>query len=283
MNNSVILAGLDQFLNQAGSKKGLSREKEQEIALKYYETGSQEAAHELVVSHLPLVIKIAFQHRGYMIPLQDLIQEGTIGLMKAVKRFDPFKGYRLASFAFWWIRAYMRNFILNCWNLVKLGTTQAQRKLFFRIGDIGEHFDQESKAIRVRALAEKLNVKEDDVIEMEARVKAREWSLSEPIGEDADISAMDLLEDGSPNQEARLIGEESKAALCELTRNALKKLDSRELFIIRKRFMEDSPWTLQKLSEHFGTSRERMRQIQTRALGKLRKELSPNMLEMACA
>ena len=172
MNDSVVLSGLDNFLNQAGSTRGLTREKEYELAVEYAKTGSQEAAHELVVSHLPFVIKIAFQHRGYMIPLQDLIQEGAIGLMKAVKRFDPYKGYRLASFAFWWIRAYIRNFILNCWNLVKLGTTQAQRKLFFRIGDIGEHFDQETKSNRVRALAAKLRVKEDDVIEMEARVKA---------------------------------------------------------------------------------------------------------------
>ncbi len=283
MNDSVVLSGLDNFLNQAGSTRGLTREKEYELAVEYAKTGSQEAAHTLVVSHLPFVIKIAFQHRGYMIPLQDLIQEGAIGLMKAVKRFDPYKGYRLASFAFWWIRAYIRNFILNCWNLVKLGTTQAQRKLFFRIGDIGEHFDQETKSNRVRALAAKLRVKEDDVIEMEARVKAREWSLSDPIGEDSDVSAMDLLEDRSPNQESLLIGEESKTALCAMTKNTLKKLDPRELFIVRKRFMEEPAWTLQKLSEHFGTSRERMRQIQTRALGKLRKELGPQMFERACA
>ncbi len=118
-------------------------EREFELAVKYHETGEVEAAQEMVVSHLPFVVKVAFQYRHYMIPVQDLIQEGTIGLMKAVKRFDPYRGYRLVSFAVWWIKAYIKNFILKNWNLVKLGTTQAQRKLFFRIGDAGEHSDEE--------------------------------------------------------------------------------------------------------------------------------------------
>ena len=142
MNYPVVTKQWDQFLTLVRSIKPLTPEKEFELAVKYSETGDVGAAQELVVSHLPFVVKVAFQYRHYMIPVQDLIQEGTIGLMKAVKRFDPHRGFRLVSFAVWWIKAYIKNFILRSWNLVKLGTTQAQRKLFFRIGDIGEHLDE---------------------------------------------------------------------------------------------------------------------------------------------
>ena len=156
MNYPVLANGLDSFLAQVRTIKPLSPEREYEIAVKYKETGDIDAAHELVVSHLPFVVKVAFQYRHYQIPVQDLIQEGTIGLMKAVKRFDPYRGFRLVSFAVWWIKAYIKNFILKSWNLVKLGTTQAQRKLFFRIGDIGEHFDEDARAARIKELAEDL-------------------------------------------------------------------------------------------------------------------------------
>jgi RNA polymerase sigma-32 factor len=253
----------------------LTPEREHALAVRYRETGDREAAHELVVSHLPFVVKVAFQYRHYMIPLPDLIQEGTIGLMKAVKRFDPDKGYRLVSFAVWWIKAYIKNFILKSWNLVKLGTTQAQRKLFFRIGDIGEHMDDASRDARIDELARELKVKPDDVIEVQARMKAREWSLNEMVGEDKDIMSMELLEDQSANQEEMLMEQERERDLSRATKKALRKLDPRERFIVSKRFMEDSPWTLQKLGEHFGTSRERVRQLEKRALNKLRNELSP--------
>ena len=139
MNYPVVATQPDSFLSQVRGIAPLSPEHEFELAVKYRETGDVKAAHELVVSHLPFVVKIAFQYRHYMLPVQDLIQEGSIGLMKAVKRFDPHKGFRLVSFAVWWIKAYIKNFILRSWNLVRLGTTQAQRKLFFRIGDIGVH------------------------------------------------------------------------------------------------------------------------------------------------
>lgn len=208
-----------------------------------------------------------------MIPVQDLAQEGAIGLMKAVQRFDPDKGYRLISFAVWWIKAYIKNFILRSWNLVKLGTTQAQRKLFFRIGDIGEHMDAADRDARIQELATELKVKTDDVIEVEARVKAREWSLNEGVGEDKELSAIEFLEDHSPNQERLLIERETEQDLSEATEKALEKLDPRERFIVSKRFMDDSPWTLQKLGDHFGTSRERVRQLEKRALNKLKQEL----------
>ncbi|MCX5871619.1 MAG: RNA polymerase factor sigma-32 [Deltaproteobacteria bacterium] len=274
MNYPVSINQLDQFLTQVRSIKPLTAESEFALAVRYQESGDVEAAHELVVSHLPFVVKIAFKYRHYMLPVQDLIQEGSIGLMKAVKRFDPYKGYRLVSFAVWWVKAYIKNFILKSWNLVKLGTTQAQRKLFFRIGDIGEHKDAESRTERIEKLAEELNVKSDDVIEVEARVKARDWSLNEALGDDKNFTAIEMLADDSDNQETRMMDLESERELSKATDKALKKLDDRERFIVEKRFMDDSPWTLQKLGEHFGTSRERMRQIEKRALGKLKRELS---------
>jgi RNA polymerase sigma-32 factor len=281
MNYPVAINQLDQFLTKVRTIKPLSAEREFELAVKFRESGDKEAAHELVVSHLPFVVKIAFKYRHYMLPVQDLIQEGSIGLMKAVKRFDPHKGFRLVSFAIWWVKAYIKNYILKSWNLVKLGTTQAQRKLFFRIGDIGEHKDQQSRTERIDKLAEELNVTSDNVIEVEARIKARDWSLNEPLGENKDFTGIEMLEDQSDNQETRMMSMESDRDLCEATDNALNSLDERERFIVEKRFMDDSPWTLQKLGEHFGTSRERMRQIEKRALGKLRRELSSSFSEAA--
>jgi len=275
MNYPVLSNNLDSFLAQVREIKPLSQEREFELAVRYREHGDIDAAHELVVSHLPFVVKIAFQYRHYMLPVQDLIQEGTIGLMKAVKRFDPYRGYRLVSFGIWWIKAYIKNFILKSWSLVKLGTTQAQRKLFFRIGDIGEHLDESEREARIRELAAELNVKEDDVIEVEARVKTRERSLNEGLGEGHDVTPLEFLEDSAPNQETTLIEIEEMSNLQDATRKALKKLDSREQFIICKRFMEDEPWTLQRIGDHFGTSRERVRQLESRALSKLRKEISP--------
>jgi RNA polymerase sigma-32 factor len=281
MNYPIAINQLDQFLTQVRSIKPLSADREFELAVKFKESGDVEAAHELVVSHLPFVVKIAFKYRHYMLPVQDLIQEGSIGLMKAVKRFDPYKGFRLVSFAVWWVKAYIKNFILKSWNLVKLGTTQAQRKLFFRIGDIGQQKDEKSRSERIDKLAEELNVTSDDVIEVEARVKARDWSLDEPLGDDRHFTAMEMLEDKSDDQETRMMSLESDRDLCEATDKALRRLDERERFIVEKRFMDDSPWTLQRLGEHFGTSRERMRQIEKRALGKLRRELSSGFSEAA--
>ena len=281
MNYTVVSTGRDQFFSLVRSIKPLSREREFELAVKYHETGDVEAAQEMVVSHLPFVVKVAFGYRHYMIPVQDLIQEGTIGLMKAVKRFDPYRGFRLVSFAVWWIKAYIRNFIMKDWNLVKLGTTQAQRKLFFRIGDVGEHADEETRREHIEDLATELKVKPEDVIEVQARMKARERSLNEMVGDEKDISALDLLPADSPDQESQLIERETEQEFSAATDNALKKLDTRERFIVTKRYMEDSPWTLQKLGDHFGTSRERVRQLEKRALKKLKGEFSPSLLEGA--
>lgn len=277
MNYPVAINSLNQFLTEVRKITPLSPEREYELAVRFKKTTDREAAHELIVSHLPFVVKVAFQYRHYMLPMQDLIQEGAVGLMKSLKRFDPYKGYRLVSFAVWWIKAYIKNYIIKSWNLVKLGTTQAQRKLFYRIGDIGEHVDADSKNLRVRELAAELDVKEDDVIEMEARMKARELSLDQVLGDGDSLTGMDLLEDDTPDQEAALIEQETRANVTGLTSTALQKLDARERFIINRRYLDDSPWTLQKLGDHFGTTRERVRQLEQRALKKLKKELEPHV------
>ncbi|MEW6347485.1 MAG: RNA polymerase factor sigma-32 [Thermodesulfobacteriota bacterium] len=279
MNYPVVATQSDGFLSQVRTIKPLSPEREFELAVRYRETGDVQAAHELVVSHLPFVVKIAYQYRHYMLPVQDLIQEGSIGLMKAVKRFDPHKGFRLVSFAVWWIKAYMKNFILRSWNLVRLGTTQAQRKLFFRIGDIGEHFDRESKDARVKELAEELKVKEDDIIEVEARIKAREWSLDQAFGEDKSLTGIDMLEDESPSQEEMLLAQEAETTVSKAMVKAMAKLDERERFIIDKRFFEETPWTLQQIGDRFGTTRERVRQLENRALKKLKAQFTPELRE----
>jgi RNA polymerase sigma-32 factor len=281
MNYPVVANSFDSFLSQVRKIKQLSPEREFELAVRYKETGDRDAAEELVVSHLPFVVRIAFQYRNYMLPMQDLVQEGSIGMMKALKRFDPHMGFRLATFAVWWIKAYIKNFIIRSWNLVKLGTTQAQRKLFYRIGDIGEHPDAQARQDRIKEIADELHVKEDDVIEVEARIKAREWSLNESVGDDYGATGVDMLEDLTPNQEETLIEKETETALASFTRKALAKLDPREKFIVTKRFLSDAPWTLQKLGDHFGTSRERVRQLEERAIRKLRKELEPYMAQAA--
>ncbi len=279
MNYPVVATQSDGYLSQVRAIKPLSPEREFELAVKYQETGDVQSAHELVVSHLPFVVKMAYQYRHYMLPVQDLIQEGTIGLMKAVKRYDPHKGFRLVSFAVWWIKAYIKNFILRSWNLVRLGTTQAQRKLFFRIGDIGEHSDEESKAARVKKLAEELKVKEDEVIEVEARIKARDWSLDQAFGEDKSLTGIDMIEDESPSQEEMLLAQETEATVGEAMGKALAKLDDRERFIIDKRFFEETPWTLQQIGDRFGTTRERVRQLEKRALNKLKAQFTPELKE----
>ena len=241
MNYPVAITRSNNFLSQVRHIKPLTPEQEYELAVKYRESGDLEAAHELVVSHLPFVVKVAFQYRHYMIPVQDLIQEGTIGLMKAVKRFDPYKGFRLVSFAVWWIKAYIKNYILKSWNLVKLGTTQAQRKLFFPNGRHRRAYGSGVQGTNgFRSWQKSSRSKRDDVIEMEARVKARDWSLNETVGDEGDLSGIDMLVDDSESQEKMLIDMETETEISTMTKKALKKLDPRERFIITKRFLDDS-------------------------------------------
>jgi len=267
------IKSVEPFRNQLKNIRLLSPAREHELAVRYKETGDVEAGNELVVSHMPLVMGIAMKYRHYQLPLEDLIQEGSMGLIRALERFDPYKGFRFVSFAVWWVKAYIQNFIIKTVRLVRLGTTQAQRKLFYRIGQIDQVSDAISKADRIRELAQDLRVKEDEEIDMEARMKAREWSLDEIPGDPWLKNRQDLFHHEAEGQEEQFARVQSEQAMRRLIQAALKKLDARERFILRKRFLEEPSWTLRQLAEHFGLTRERVRQLQARALRKLRKEL----------
>lgn len=273
MDYGMSFKSVEPFRTQLKNIRLLSPAREYELAVRYKEAGDVEAGNELVVSHMPLVMGIAMKYRHYQLPLEDLIQEGSMGLMRALERFDPYKGFRFVSFAVWWVKAYIQNFIIKMVRLVRLGTTQAQRKLFYRIGHIDQVSDGASKEDRIRELAEDLQVKENEVIDMEARMKAREWSLDEIPGDPWLKNRQELLENQDMGQEELFAREQGEREIRKLIHAALKKLDTRERFILRKRFLEETPWTLRELAEHFGLTRERVRQLQARGLKKLRKEL----------
>lgn len=275
MNYPALGDDFTRFLGEVRRIKPLTREQEYELAVRYYETGDPETAHELVVRHLPFVVRIALHYRNYRVPMLDLVQEGIIGLMKALKRFDPYKGFRLATFAVWWIKAHIQNFIIKYWSLVKLGTTQAQRRLFHHLGRFYDQCDQIPREERLKELADELGVSEEDVIEMDARLKSKELSLDAPMSDDGELILMDRVEDPSPNQEELLEMRGANSALSHSVSDAIMKLDNREQFIINKRYFEDSPWSLSRVGKHFGITRERVRQLEQRALKKLGKELQP--------
>ncbi len=270
MNNNFDSDGLRIYLTQIERYPVLSREEENELALKYNKNGDKEAEKKLITSNLRFVIKVALGYKNYGVKLMDLIQEGNIGLMKAVERFDPERGYRLISYAIWWIKAYIQNFIIRSWSLVKLGTTQAQRKLFYRISDLGEARDPDHHRENVSKLADKINVTEDQVIDMAARLKAHDLSLDDLVGDGSRDSFADTLEDDSPDQEYALGRQEELLQLRNWTKEALKHLNPREKYIIEKRILTEDPVTLKELGKHFGVTRERARQIERSALQKLK-------------
>lgn len=270
MEHPVEVDGLRIYLSQIEHYPILSREKENELALRYSRNGDEEAGQILVTSNLRFVIKVALGYRNYGVRLMDLVQEGNIGLMKAVERFDPDKGYRLISYAIWWIKAYIQNYIIRCWSLVKIGTTQAQRKLFYRISDLPESPDHEIHLENVAKLADKINVTEDEVIDMVARMKAHDLSLDDLIADSSRDSFADILRDSSPDQEEALGGLEERRELQLWAEQALQTLNAREKYIVEKRILSEEPQTLKELGKHFGITRERARQIERAALEKLK-------------
>jgi RNA polymerase sigma-32 factor len=270
MNYPIETDGLKIYLSQIEHYPVLSRKEETELAIRYRDEEDAKAGQILITSNLRFVIKVALGYRNYGVRLMDLIQEGNIGLMKAVERYDPDKGYRLISYAIWWIRAYIQNYIIRSWSLVKIGTTQAQRKLFYRISDLPEALDADDRQENVAKLALRINVTENEVVDMAARLKAHDLSLDDLIGDRSRDSFADTLKDNAPDQEEILSELEEREDLREWADRALESLNPREKYIVEKRILSEEPVTLKELGKHFGITRERARQIERSALEKLK-------------
>ncbi len=272
---------LDQYLRDISRVAVLTVDEEQRLAREFRDRGDTRAAHRLVEANLRFVVKIAFEYRSYGIPMPDLIQEGNIGLMKGVQKFDPDRKIRLISYAVWWIRAYIQNQVLKSWSLVKIGTTQAQRKLFFSLARTrreierlspGAHFDEEGAEVEL--VAKRLKVKSSDVIDMQQRLEGRDFSLDAPIGDGTSTHVESTPSGGEP-QDVQLARSEEEALVSRCIAEAMGRLDARERHIIEARIMGDAKEKLRELGKRFGFSRERARQLEKRGLEKLRRELRP--------
>ncbi len=273
---------LSTYLSEINQYPLLSVAEEQALARRYVQ-GDLSAGHRLVTSNLRFVVKVSYEYRSYGIKMSDLIQEANIGLMKAVQKFDPDKGIRLISYAVWWIRAYIQNYILKNWSLVKLGTTQAQRRLFFSLARTRRELEKlgaEGAIVDAEEIARKLNVKASEVREMEQRMGGRDLSLDAPVGEEGDATHLDFVESESASQVDEVADRQQARLTRERIQQALQRLDPRERFIIEHRVMGDSEMTLSELGEHFGFSRERARQLEIRAKDKLKAELASLMSEV---
>jgi len=277
-NLPVVKNSLQSYLIQINQFPLLTQEEEFQLAVTYRKYNDLKSAQKLITSNLRFVVKVAFEYKSYGVKLLDLVQEGNIGLMMAVKKFDPYKGYRFISYAIWWIRAYIQNFIIKSWSLVKIGTTQAQKKLFYKIGKVRKVLESEGDSEKkYELLAKNLDVAKSDIIEMEQRMSSRDFSLDAPFDEDHELTHLDLLQENSLNQEEALVREEEKEIREREVVNAMKRLNEKEVYVIKNRIMADSPLTLQEIGNHLKLSRERVRQIESEALKKLKKEISPNI------
>lgn len=271
----AVIDSYDHYLARISHFDLLSREEEYELARRYRRQGDLQAAHRLICANLRFVVKIANEYRAYGMKTLDLIQEGNIGLMMAVKKFDPERGIRLITYAVWWIRAYIQSFIIHSWSLVKIGTTQAQKRLFFKLG-------QAREAIRrltdgeddLHEVAHQLHVRDEDVEEMALRMGGRDASLDLELSEGSDYSLMDTLADERDNQEALLLQHEERSLLSSRVQQALGRLNEREQRIIHDRILSEQPRTLQELADDYGISRERIRQLEKNALDKLKGALA---------
>ncbi len=278
-NVPVISAegNLQRYLDEIRKFPMLEPGEEFVLARNWIEQGDRESAHKLVTSHLRLVAKIAMGYRGYGLPVAELISEGNVGMMQAVKRFDPDRGFRLATYAMWWIRASIQEYILHSWSLVKMGTTAAQKKLFFNLRKMKaklEAFEEGDLAPEtVTKIATELSVPEQDVVQMNRRLAGGDNSLNAPLRVDGDGEWQDWLEDDSDNQEVVLADSEELGLRREMLAEALKTLNERERAILTERRLSEDPKTLEDLSKLFGVSRERVRQIEVRAFEKLQKSM----------
>ena len=268
---------LSRYLQEIRKFPMLTPDEELDLARRWRDRQDVGAAHELVTSHLRLVAKIAMGYRGYGLPVGELISEGNVGMMQAVKRFDPDRGFRLATYAMWWIRAAIQEYILHSWSLVKMGTTAAQKKLFFNLrrlkGQMQAIEDGDLQPEQVAKIARMLDVPEQDVVSMNRRLAAPDHSLNAPVRSDSEGEWQDWLVDDSENQEAVMADQEELSGRRALLGVALKTLNERERHILIERRLKDNPTTLEELSQQYGISRERVRQIEVRAFEKLQKAM----------
>jgi len=256
----------------------LTAEEEYMLAKRYKEHGDTEAAHKLVTSHLRLVAKIAMGYRGYGLPVTDLISEGNVGIMQAVKKFDPERGFRLATYAMWWIRAQIQEYVLHSWSLVKIGTTAAQKKLFFNLKKLKNQLSSIDSGNlspeNAREIASRLNVKEAEVLDMDNRLFSGDQSLNVQVGEEGDTEWQDMLVDSNETQDNILANSNELSFRKKIFEQALEVLNDREKEIITLRKLKDKPVKLEELSKKFNISRERVRQIEEKAFEKLQKQVS---------
>ena len=276
-------SNLSRFLQEIRKFPMLEPGEEYMLAKSWREHGHVESAHKLVTSHLRLVAKIAMGYRGYGLPLSELISEGNVGMMQAVKRFDPDRGFRLATYAMWWIRAAIQEYILHSWSLVKMGTTAAQKKLFFNLrklkGQMQAIEDGDLAPETVEKIARKLEVPEQDVVNMNRRLASPDHSLNAPLRADSEGEWQDWLVDERDSQEIELADREELGKRRRLLKNAMKNLNDRERHILTERRLQDNPTTLEDLSQEYGISRERVRQIEVRAFEKLQKAIRNAAIE----
>jgi len=269
----VVKNSLETYLVQINQFPLLSQEEEFKLSVKYRKYNDIEAAHKLITSNLRFVVKVAFEYKSYGVKILDLIQEGNIGLMMAVKKFNPYKGYRFISYAIWWIRAYIQNFIIKTWSLVKIGTTQAQKKLFYKIGKVRKALEANGESEKkYELLARDLDVTKEDIVEMEQRMSSRDLSLDAPFDESQELTHLELLKEESLNQEEAIAQEEEKKIREHEVQNAMKRLNEKEVYVLQNRIMAEEPLTLQQIGDHLKLSRERVRQIESEALKKLKRE-----------
>ena len=288
IKNLPILSGdvtLSNYLNEIKKFPMLSAEEEYTLATRLNVHGDTEAAHQLVTSHLRLVAKLAMGYKGYGLPITDIISEGNVGLMQAVQKFDPEKGFRLATYALWWVKAAMQEYILRSWSLVKIGTTAVQKKLFFNLrkakNQIQAYEDGDLNPENLEKISKQLNVPEKEVVNMNRRMAGADPSLNAKVSsDDGSLTEwQDWLVEESPNQEEEFAEQEEDGIRKELISESLKVLNERELDIIQTRRLEETPTTLEELSEKYDISRERVRQIEVRALEKIKEEIENLMQE----
>lgn len=274
MNLPIVADSLSLYLTEIRKFPLLSPDEERLYAVKFFEEKDLESAHRLITSNLRFVVKVASEYKSYGMKMLDLIQEGNIGLMMAVRKFNPHKGIRLISYAVWWIRAYIQNYIISAWSLLKIGTTQTQKKLFFKLNQAKNAIRQLTGTDDLEATALALDVKESEAVEMNQRMQG-EFSLDAEVVAGEGLTLLESLIDDRQNQEEALAEQQEASLLQGQVAQAMEHLNEKERYVIERRVASDEPLTLQEIADHFSISRERVRQIEENALKKIKNHLTP--------